>query len=144
MLRAGVIFGLMLLSLREACRGRRLRDIEGSAVGVARTVDGRPYVLNVPPQAALGKPLPLVIVLHGYGASGQGQSTYFGLDSQVATRGFLLAKPDGTRDNQGQGARHWNAFPRLLHYRDRLSARRRRRLPDGAGDGRRVGLSGRP
>jgi polyhydroxybutyrate depolymerase len=76
---------------------------------LTRTVDGREYTLEVPPAASLGKPLPLIVLLHGYGSSGQGQAAYFGLDGQAVARGFLLAKPDGTKDS-GRGARYWNAY----------------------------------
>jgi polyhydroxybutyrate depolymerase len=103
--------GLVLLASGIACRVPGPRGIEGSAVGVERTAAGRAYTLEVPPAAALGKPLPLIVLLHGYGSSGQGQSTYFGLDLQVAKRGFLLATPDGTKDDDGNGKRYWNAFP---------------------------------
>jgi polyhydroxybutyrate depolymerase len=84
--------------------------VRGPSQSVLRTLGGRDYALDVPPAASLGKPLPLILLLHGYGSSGQGQSDYFGLDSQVAKRGFLLAKPDGTRDGDGSGRRYWNAF----------------------------------
>jgi polyhydroxybutyrate depolymerase len=111
MLRTVAILGLFLLPWGIACRVPGPRDIEGRVVGVARTAAGRVYVLNTPPAATLGKPMPLIVLLHGYGSSGQGQSTYFGLDAQVAKRGFLLAKPDGTHDTDGSEKRYWSAFP---------------------------------
>jgi len=111
MLRGAVILGLFLLPGGVGCRVPGLRNFEGRGLAVTRTAAGREYALDVPPQVALGKPVPLVVLLHGYGATGQGQATYFGLDAQVAKRGFLLAKPDGTRDTDGSGKRYWNAFP---------------------------------
>ena len=53
------------------------------------------------------KPLPLVMVLHGYGASGFLQAAYFGLDKLVNDKQFLLVAPDGTPDKGGK--RFWNA-----------------------------------
>jgi polyhydroxybutyrate depolymerase len=53
------------------------------------------------------KPLPLVMVLHGYGASGIVQSAYFGLTKLVNDKQFLLIAPDGTPDKGAK--RFWNA-----------------------------------
>jgi polyhydroxybutyrate depolymerase len=51
-------------------------------------------------------PLPLVILLHGYGANAAVQDLYFGLSDRV-DRGFVLVLPDGLQDSLG--ARYWNA-----------------------------------
>jgi polyhydroxybutyrate depolymerase len=53
-------------------------------------------------------PLPLVLVLHGYGAGGLVQTVYFRLESLVEQKKFLLAAPDGTVDDKGK--RFWNAM----------------------------------
>jgi polyhydroxybutyrate depolymerase len=53
------------------------------------------------------KPIPLVIVLHGFGAGGYTQAAYFGLASLVEEKKFLLVAPDGTPDSKGR--RFWNA-----------------------------------
>lgn len=50
---------------------------------------------------------PLVVVLHGYGASGLLQSIYFRLDKLVDEKNFLLAAPDGMPDSKG--SRFWAA-----------------------------------
>jgi polyhydroxybutyrate depolymerase len=112
MSRTSVTLCLALLAL--AAPGRALAyggyGLFGhsNCVGVTRAVAGRAYCLDVPAAAPPGLALPLVVLLHGYGSTGQMQSDYFGLDAQVASRGFILAKPNGT--NSGFG-RHWNAFP---------------------------------
>lgn len=64
----------------------------------------RPFELVVPPQAG---PLPLVVLLHGYGSSGAAQDAYFRLSAAARERGFFLALPDGTLNKRGQ--RFWNA-----------------------------------
>jgi polyhydroxybutyrate depolymerase len=57
------------------------------------------------------RPAPLVILLHGYGASGAVQDFYFGFKRLAERRGFLYAYPDGARD--ARGLRFWNAIPSL-------------------------------
>lgn len=54
------------------------------------------------------KPLPLVVLLHGYGAGGYVQAAYFRLDQKLVNdKQFLLVAPDGTPDKGGK--RFWNA-----------------------------------
>ena len=52
---------------------------------------------------------PLIIVLHGFGATGATQSAYLGLDTRVDSGQYVLVTPDGT-ENTG-GKRFWNATP---------------------------------
>lgn len=69
--------------------------------------DENPYTLVVPDAAASGEPLPLVILLHGYGANKEIQLGYFGLEPLAKDRGFLLAVPDG--DTNALSQQYWNA-----------------------------------
>ena len=72
------------------------------------TIDeDRPAPLRVPAGWDGESPLPLVILLHGYGATGPVQDAYFGVGDRVDTLGFALLTPDGTMD--GGGSRFWNA-----------------------------------
>jgi polyhydroxybutyrate depolymerase len=68
---------------------------------------GRPYGLKVPAGYDGHHPVPLVVLLHGYGSNGAEQAAYFGLLTEADTAGFLLAYPDGTRDRFSR--RFWNA-----------------------------------
>jgi len=52
-------------------------------------------------------PLPLVLVLHGYGTSAALYLNALGLEAVAETRGFLVCHPEGVFDLQG--ARFWNA-----------------------------------
>lgn len=70
-------------------------------------VASRPYQIHVPTTYTPGTPVPLVVLLHGYGASGAQQSAYFGFDALAQARGVLVAYPDGTLDRDGR--RFWNA-----------------------------------
>ncbi len=67
---------------------------------------GRPVTLSVPRAYDAACPAPLLLLLHGYGASGSLQENYLGLTGLVDARGVLLAAPDGTVDRDGN--RFWN------------------------------------
>jgi polyhydroxybutyrate depolymerase len=71
----------------------------------AALVAARPYDLHEPPEAK--DPAPLVVVLHGYGASGAGQAAYLNLAAATDAQGILLAIPDGTPNALQK--RFWNA-----------------------------------
>lgn len=70
-------------------------------------VEARPYNLHVPDSYDGTRAYPLVVLLHGYGASGLLQEAYFGLTRVADNAGFLYATPDGTLDATGK--RFWNA-----------------------------------
>jgi polyhydroxybutyrate depolymerase len=66
--------------------------------GIARTA-----LVHVPPLAARGRPLPLVLAFHGAGWSGAWMEDYTGLSGVSDKGGFLVAYPDA----YGK-ARVWN------------------------------------
>lgn len=51
--------------------------------------------------------LPLIVLLHGYGASSTIQNAYFQLTNRARTRGFYVLLADGTTDEGGR--QFWNA-----------------------------------
>jgi len=63
------------------------------------TFDGRArdYRLHVPPAAAGGKPLPLILNLHGATQNAQLQEFTSSMDPSADRNGYLVAYPDGTR-----------------------------------------------
>lgn len=67
----------------------------------------RPFDVTVPVGYTRGTPVPLVVVLHGYTATAQAQDMYFGLSRLAQTRTFLVALPNGLRDDMLQ--QYWNA-----------------------------------
>jgi polyhydroxybutyrate depolymerase len=67
-------------------------------------VDGRTTCVVVPPASQEGS-VPLVIYLHGYGASGR--EDFFHLASRAEADGFLYAFPDGIVDEHGR--RSWSS-----------------------------------
>lgn len=58
----------------------------------------RDYRLHVPPAAATGRPLPLVLNLHGATQSAVLQEGYSQMDQASDRDGYLVAYPDGTQD----------------------------------------------
>lgn len=74
----------------------------------------RPVTLQVPAGYDSGKQYPLLMVLHGYSASGFVQEAYFGVKAEVtAGHAFVLA-PDGLTDSQGH--EYWNADPECCDF----------------------------
>jgi polyhydroxybutyrate depolymerase len=64
----------------------------------------RPTELRVPADYD-GSPAPLIVILHGYSASGAVQLAYSRLDSAAREHGALILAPDGTED--GDGNQFW-------------------------------------
>ena len=79
----------------------------GAAEGGAQSVNGgrgdRP--LTVPSGYDGETPAPLVVLLHGYTSSGQGQDAYMGFSALADRYGFLFVAPDGTQEEGGRGDR---------------------------------------
>jgi polyhydroxybutyrate depolymerase len=57
----------------------------------------RDYRLHVPPAAASGRPLPLVLNLHGATQNGLLEEVQSGMDASADQDTYLVAYPDGTR-----------------------------------------------
>ena len=72
-----------------------------------RVTRPRPVNLYVPSSYDGQTPMPLVILLHGYGDTGAGKETYMQFRPLAETRGFLYCYPDSTVDQVGN--QFWNA-----------------------------------
>lgn len=78
----------------------------GEGPDVMDTIGGdRPAGVLVPADYDAERAWPLVMVLHGYGASGQVQINYLRIAERVDADGVIVIAPDGTVDGDGQ--RHW-------------------------------------
>jgi polyhydroxybutyrate depolymerase len=77
-------------------------------------VAARPYGFKEPATYDPKTPTPLVVVLHGYGASGLVQEAYLGFAVLSDTKTFLLAYPDGTLDSKAK--RFWNATDACCNF----------------------------
>lgn len=82
-------------------------DASASSDGAAAAmILARPYAWRAP--ATGTTPAPVLIFLHGIGASGVAQDTlYLQLGDESVRRGWAFASPDGTVG--GDGRRFWNA-----------------------------------
>ena len=59
---------------------------------------------------------PLLIILHGFGASGAVESLYLGFTQRVDAEQYVLITPDGTLN--ANGVRFWNATPACCAFDD--------------------------
>jgi len=84
----------------------------------AQTLDlGRGELpITVPAGYDAASPAPLIILLHGYTASGAGQDRYFGISALADDYGFLFVAPDGTREAGGGQSRFWNASDACCNF----------------------------
>lgn len=74
----------------------------------------RPTKLYVPSGYVPGKPAPLLVLLHGYGASGAEEDFYLGLKAAAEAANVLYVHPDGTFD--AMGSRFWNATDACCNF----------------------------
>ncbi len=59
---------------------------------------------------------PLIVLLHGYGSSGEGQDNYMKFSELADRYGFLLATPDGSVETGGEQRRYWNASKACCNF----------------------------
>jgi polyhydroxybutyrate depolymerase len=69
----------------------------------------RPVTLQVPANYDSSQHYPLIMVLHGYSASGFVQEAYFGVKAEVTAGHAFVIAPDGLVDSTGN--EFWNADP---------------------------------
>jgi polyhydroxybutyrate depolymerase len=74
----------------------------------------RPAQLFLPSDYTREREYPLVLLLHGYGASAFAQNAYLGVSAFVDELDFVLVVPDGTVDDGGR--RFWNATPACCDF----------------------------
>mgnify|MGYP001247248579 CR=1 FL=1 len=77
----------------------------------AQSIDaGRGSIpLVVPKDYDAAKPVPLVVLLHGYTSSGQAQEAYMKFGKLADSYGYVLIAPDGTKEKSDDRHRFWNA-----------------------------------
>ena len=70
-------------------------------------VAARPFTVRTPPGYDPAHPAPLLVLLHGFGVTGELEERYLGLADATDAHGMLLVAPDGTPT--ALGSRFWNA-----------------------------------
>ena len=77
-----------------------------AATAVGQTVNaGRGDLpLMLPSGYDANTPTPLIVLLHGYTSSGEGQDAYMNFSGLVDDYGFMLLAPDGTEEEGGREA----------------------------------------
>ncbi len=75
-----------------------------------------PVTVHVPPTYDPAEPAPLVMLLHGYSASGEQQENYVQFLPWSDQLGFLYVYPDGTVDQDGY--QFWNATDACCDFYD--------------------------
>ncbi|MFO0552276.1 MAG: PHB depolymerase family esterase [Polyangiaceae bacterium] len=74
----------------------------------------RPVTVHVPPGYDPTTPAPLVVLLHGYGASGDLEDVYLDVSTAARDRGVVFAAPTGTPDLVGRA--FWNATDACCNF----------------------------
>jgi len=91
----------------------------GGAGGGGEIVIGgdRPVKMHISSKYDPAKPAPLLILLHGYSASGMVQEDlYFKLAATADERGYIYGVPDGTFDKSSPPNRFWNATDACCNF----------------------------
>lgn len=90
----------------------------GRGVATAESVDaGRGDIpVTVPSSYTGDAEAPLIVLLHGYGSSGEGQDTYMKISALADAYGFLLVAPDGTPSAGERNPRFWNASSACCNF----------------------------
>ena len=73
----------------------------------AALIAARPFTLHVPPGLAATRPAPLLVMLHGFGATGAIEEAYLRFTAAADAHNMLYAFADGTPN--ARGSRFWNA-----------------------------------
>lgn len=76
-------------------------------------MDVRPYEVSIPDSYDGSEPIPVVVLLHWYGGSGDVVEAEYQLEPSAQQRPFLYVRADATRDSQGN--RSWNATDACCH-----------------------------
>jgi polyhydroxybutyrate depolymerase len=85
---------------------------------LSKTFGGeRPTTISVSPRYDHSCPTPLLVLLHGYGASGVIQSLFFDTDTFLDDHALIIAAPDGTTDIYGKA--YWNSGDACCDFFDK-------------------------
>ncbi|WP_062520297.1 alpha/beta hydrolase family esterase [Demequina silvatica] len=95
-----------------ACGGGGDDAPAGGATTSGGAQANRPYEVHVPESA--GEAPPLLLLLHGYGMTGEQLVDIYDIAALSEERGFLYVAPDGTPDEAGR--RFWDASDACCNF----------------------------
>ena len=103
---------------QTCCTFMMLLLLVSTGTAVAQTIDaGRGELpVHVPSGYDSETPAPLILLLHGYTASGAQQDAYFSLSGLVDDYGFILVAPDGAEEASERRSRFWNASSSCCNF----------------------------
>jgi polyhydroxybutyrate depolymerase len=108
-----LVTALSALSALAGCGSDIPADAPDAAPEVAPPdadlVAARPYRTVVPTSYVAGVPMPMLILLHGYGGDANDVDTYYGFSALAESAGFLGVLPNGVMDSSGY--RSWHVSP---------------------------------
>ena len=96
----------VLAALSAAPAPRRPLEPGDHWLSVRHEGRARRYLVHVPPAAASGRALPLLLSFHGAGGSAAGQQRFSQTDAVADREGFFVVYPEGTDSG---GLLVWNA-----------------------------------
>jgi len=104
-----------LIAALAACSSKSEPDSTPDlAIATDPLIAERPYGVTLPAGHGASSSWPLVVVLHGYSATGAGQDAYLGISAAADARGVVVAYPDGTPD--ARGFQFWNASDACCNF----------------------------
>ncbi|MFN8052853.1 MAG: PHB depolymerase family esterase [Acidimicrobiales bacterium] len=108
-----LLWGLVAAGCASDDPSSRAGATRASTTTVGAAMDAmlaaRPVTVKVPPTYDPATPAPLLVLLHGYGVTGEVQNAYLKLTPVMNAHGMLEVYPDGTLNERGK--RYWNATP---------------------------------
>jgi polyhydroxybutyrate depolymerase len=97
----------LVLCAFAGCHGSQPVTPPDLAPAIDPLVAARPYSVTLPAGHDASVPSPLIVVLHGYTATGELQDAYLGISAHADAHGTIVARPDGLVDALGN--HYWNA-----------------------------------
>jgi polyhydroxybutyrate depolymerase len=88
--------------------------IPGLTVEQQQILGQRPYRTVIPKSYDGTKSYPLLVLLHGFTATGSSNDTFFGMSPAIEKKGVLLATPDGLKNRLGLS--FWNATDACCNF----------------------------
>ena len=103
-MKTNILFAAAIVALSGCSTGSGHLD-SSTTINTGRS----DVVVKMPTDYSSQRPLPLVLLLHGYTSSGVNQDEYMKFSALVDEYQFILMLPDGTVETAGQKNRFWNA-----------------------------------